>query len=68
MRHNNLRDSFANLLKEVCVDVQTEPSLLPVRPNDYNTRTNTAEAARLDVSARGLNSTFEQTFYDIRVI
>ncbi len=67
MRHNNLRDAFANLLKEVCVDVQTEPLLLPVNPNDYNTRANAAEGARLDVSARGLNSTFERTFYDIRV-
>ena len=38
-----------------------------VNPNDYNTRTNVAEGARLDVSARGLNSTFERTFYDIRV-
>ena len=67
MHHNKLRDGFANLLKEVCFDVQTEPQLLPVNPNDYNVRTNAAEGARLDVSARGLNSTFERTFYDIRV-
>ena len=28
---------------------------------------NTAEEARLDISARGINSTFERTFFDVRV-
>ncbi len=67
MRHNSLRDAIANLLREVCVDVQTEPMLLPVNPNNYSSRTNVADGARLDVSARGLKSTFERTFIDVRV-
>ncbi len=64
MRHNSLRDTIANLMREGgCSDVRTEPALLPVNPNDFSSRTNTSEGARLDISARGMRSTFEQTFY-----
>ncbi len=68
MRHNSLRDTIANMMKEAgCSDVRTEPALLPVNPNDFGSRTNTTEGARLDISARGLQSTFERTFFDVRV-
>ncbi len=68
MRHNSLRDTLANMMREAgCSDVRTEPALLPVNPNDFSSRTNTAEGARLDISARGLQSTFERTFFDVRV-
>ena len=68
MRHNALRDGLANMMKDVCKDVQIEPSLMPVEPNNFNNaRTTTAEGARLDISARGLISTFECTFFDVRV-
>ena len=67
MRHNSLRDGIANMMKEVCSDVVTEPALLPTNANDFGSRANTADEARLDISARGMNSTFERTFYDIRV-
>ena len=67
MRHNSLRDGLANIMKEVCSDVGTEPMLLPTKPNEFSSRVNTAEEARLDISARGINSTFERTFFDVRV-
>ena len=67
MRHNALRDSVANVMKEVCTDVKVEPALLPVNPNDYSSRTNTSDGARLDISACGIKGTFERTFIDIRV-
>ena len=67
MRHNALRDTIANMMREVCTDVTTEPALLPVEPNNFNKRTNTSDMARLDISARGVNSKFERTFYDVRV-
>ena len=68
MRHDSLRDNIANMMKEAgCSDVRTEPALLPVNPNDFLSRTNTAEGARLDISARGLQSAFERTFFDVRV-
>ena len=68
MRHDALRDTMACLMREAgCNDVHTEPALLPVNPNDFGTRTNTAEGARLDIAARGLTSAFERTFFDVRV-
>jgi hypothetical protein len=68
MRHNALRDSTANLLRDAgCKDVQIEPELLPVDPKKFKKRTNTQPGARLDVSARGVWSQFERSFYDIRV-
>ena len=56
MRQNSLSDTMANLMEEAgCSDVQIEPTLLPVNPNDFR--------ARLDISARGLKSAFERTFF-----
>jgi len=68
MRHDAVRDCTANLLRDAgCKDVRTEPELLPVNPNKFKPRTNTTVGARLDVSARGVWSTFERSFYDVRV-
>ena len=66
MRHNALRDLNAELQTEVCRDVQIEPHLLPV--NNEEVDGNTADGARPDVSSRGLWSTFQRTFYDVRVL
>ena len=63
MRHNALRDSLANIMKDVCTDVKIEPQLLPVNPNDYQSCTNTSEQARLDISAVGVRG----SFFDVRV-
>ena len=54
-------------MREVCKGVVTEPTLLPINPNNFNPRVNTAEEAKLDVSARGINSTFERSLFDVRV-
>ena len=68
MRHNALRDSLANMMREGgCSDVRTEPALLPVNPNDFSQRCNVADGARLDISARGIQSTFERSYFDVRV-
>ena len=67
MRHNNIRDFEANLLKEVCKDVKVEPELLPIG-NSENQSRNHAEKARLDVSAVGIWSSMERTFLDVRVM
>ena len=61
MRHNNIRDFEATLLREVCKDVKVEPVLMPVGV-DGTDSSNDAEKARLDVSGapwRGHFSTFE---------
>ena len=65
MRHNALRDAEAKLMQEVCADVRIEPELIPT--NEELIVGNTAPKARLDVSARGLWSKYERTFFDVRV-
>lgn len=67
MRHNNLRDLEAFILKEVCKDVRTEPGLLPVGNAEVNSR-NLEEKSRPDVSAVGVWGPNERTFLDVRVI
>jgi len=66
MRHNNLRDLNADLQREVCRDVVVEPSLLPI--NNEEVEGTSADRAAPDISSRGLWSTFERTFYDVRVL
>ena len=67
MRHNVVRDIEATLMKEVCKDVQTEPGLLPANEDEMRRGTNTALQARLDISARGVWSHSERTFFDVRI-
>ena len=52
--------------KEVCRDVVSEPGLLPV--TDQEVEGTTADRAAPDISSRGLWSTFERTFFDVRVL
>ena len=51
MRHNKIRDLEAELMKEVCHDVQLEPALIPVEEdNIYNL---TDDRKRPDVAGGG---------------
>ena len=61
-RHNALRDTEAESLKEVCWDVRTEPLLLPTDEKSHPPATNTQDQARLDIVATGLWGTFERTY------
>ena len=55
MRHNELRDLIANLLREVAHDVSVEPELEPLSGETFPLRSANTEAhARLDVAARGV--------------
>ena len=67
-RHNKIRDTFARILKEVCIDVKTEPPLIPIK-SDFNKRVigNNTECARLDVSCIGIWSPLERTLMDVRI-
>jgi len=67
MRHNSVRDSEAQIMRKVCRDVQTESTLLLINENDYERKVNTADKAKLDISARGLSNSCEKTFFDIRI-
>ena len=68
LRHNQIRDLEANLLSEVCRDVRTEPTLLPITGEVFDKKSvNTSPEARLDVSARGVWNTMDRVFFDVRV-
>ena len=60
-------ETEAEIMREVCRDVQTEPTLLPINENDYQKKVNTADNARLDNSVRGMWNSCEKTFSDIRI-
>ena len=67
MRHNQVRDLEASILRDICKDVKVEPELMPV--GNLNTgSSNVSEKARLDVSAVGIWSPMERTFLDVRVV
>ncbi|KAG0694576.1 hypothetical protein GWK47_027180 [Chionoecetes opilio] len=56
------------MLREVCHDVSTEPTLLPLDGELLRYRTaNTAPEARVDVCARGFWTRGQRTFLDIRI-
>ena len=65
MRHNNIRDINADFQREVCRDVATEPSLIPL-DNEEIIGTE-ADGAAPDISSRGMWSNFEKTFFDVCV-
>ena len=63
-----MRDLEAQLLSDVCKDVVIEPTLLPITGESFVLRSaNTANEARLDISARGVWNPMDKTFFDIRV-
>ena len=51
-RHDNVRDLLANLLKEVCHNVQVEPHLQTLTGEVLNGGAHSSDEARLDVSVR----------------
>lgn len=68
MRHDEVRDLTANMLREVCHDVSTEPTLLPLDGEHLRYRTaNTTNEARVDVSARGFWTRGQKAFMDVRI-
>lgn len=67
MRHNALLDLNAELQREVCRDVVLEPRLLPIE-NETDVSGTVANRAAPDISSRGIWSTFERTFFDVRVL
>ena len=68
LRHNQMRDLQAHWLSDVCYDVRTEPTVLPLTGERFHYRSaNIAEGARLDISARGVWTSMDKTFFDVRI-
>ena len=67
-RHDELRDIFAVVLREVCPDVETEPSLMELSGEQLRYSTaNRGDEDRLDIRARGFWTRQQQAFFDVRV-
>ncbi|XP_063615254.1 uncharacterized protein LOC134788297 [Penaeus indicus] len=68
IRHDEVRDLTAQMLREVCHDIRVEPELLSTGGRNFDLRsTNTTEDARLDVSARGFWARGQRAFFDVRI-
>ena len=69
IRHNELRDVTAQLLKRVSYQVAVEPHLQPLSGEQLRYRSAIAnDQARLDVVASGIwGGRFERTYIDVRV-
>ena len=69
MRHDEIRDTFAAIMKEVCSDVEIEPKLQPLEGESFVHRTtSTEDEARLDIKANGLwDSRFCRTFFEVKI-
>ena len=69
LRHNEVRDITASLLKRVANSVAIEPHLQPLSGEQLRYKTaSTEDQARLDVAASGVwGGRFERVFLDIRV-
>ncbi len=69
IRHNEIKDLTANLLTEVCLDVQVEPDLQPLTGEARTGATsNSQDGARLDVAANGFwGGRYQRTYFDVRV-
>ena len=65
IRHNNIRDFEANLLKQTCNDVETEPPLQPLEGELITGLM--GEEARPDIRARGFWRSAQNAYFDIRV-
>ena len=69
MRHDEMRDNFAELMRDVCYDVEIEPKLQTLEGESFERKTtSTEDEARLDIKASGLwESRFCRTFFDVKV-
>ena len=66
-RHNKIRDTNAEFLRQACYDVNVEPEVIPIDSEEFKVQGNNSERARLDISARGLWGPFQKTMFDVRI-
>ena len=69
IRHNEIRDFLAGLLKTVCSDVEVEPQLQELEGEQFTrSSTLTGDQARPDIKARGFYRAGQVAFFDVKVI
>ena len=69
MCHNEIRDTFNKIMRDVCYNVEIEPKLQTLESESFGYRTTcTEDEARLDIKASGLwDSRFCCTFFDVKI-
>ena len=68
LRHNEIRDITAELMTEVCKDVQVEPKFTELSGERFPLKsTNIENDSRLDISARSLWGRGTKAYIDVRV-
>ena len=68
MRQSDLRDLTANMLSEVCKDIEVKPKLAPLTGEELDSRTaKTTNEARLDIRGREVWERGQQALLDLRV-
>ena len=67
MRHGQIRNTFAAIMREVCFDVEIEPKFWPLERESFvHKTTSTEDEARLDNKANGLwDSRFCRIFFNV---
>ena len=66
-RHDQVRNFEANLLRQVCNDVEVEPPLQSASGFTFHSSANTSEDARLDLRAKGFWRRGQNAFFDVRI-
>ena len=68
VRHNDLRDTTAELLSNVCTNVAIQPPLQSLSGEELTPRSaNCQDDARADIHARGFWGRRQSAFFDVRV-
>ena len=66
IHHNEVRDTTASLLTEVCHNVATEPPLQPLSRETFSAKSaNSDDNAHLDIRVRGFWNNHQDAFFDI---
>ena len=67
IRHDEIRNFNADVLKKLCNDVQVEPQLQPLNGEQVSSGSVTGDEARLDIRARGFWRSGQSALFGIRV-
>ena len=69
MRHNELRNSFVDLVTDLCDDDKMKLHLQPLQDETFAPKSKTIDDTRLDIRACELRvSRFSWAFFDVKVL
>jgi hypothetical protein len=67
-RHDSIKNTLTTMLTKVCLDVESEPHLIPITKKTFTNKTaNTKDEARPDIKAKSFWQRGQTAFFDVRV-